>query len=92
MKYIISALCLFVLVGCSEYEHKFQKGDCVLMKLDGRKGMVLGTRFSDGFLLVRFASDVEVTTSTLFGGARPIEVEPYAAIFVREFELASCES
>lgn len=90
MKIIICAAFL-VLSACStglkEYDHKFKDGDCVIMKLDGRKGSVLSLRMYSDVITVRFVGDSQY--APLLGGK--VNTYPYSVMDVFEHEVGPCK-
>jgi hypothetical protein len=89
----VGLIALLLLSGCGweEYPHRFEKGDYVVTKLDGRKGMVISTYKYHGGLWVRFSSHTDMTTDSFLGGLRggthDVTSKPYAVIRMQEFEL-----
>jgi hypothetical protein len=88
---LIAALALFLGACNAVYPHKYSHGDCVKMKLDGREGMVVGSKKYSGILWVRLVSDTAITTDTFFGGEHEVGRSPYTKIMVREYELTGCD-
>lgn len=90
---VVSCLFLLLLSGCGreEYKHRFGKGDFVISKIDGRKGMVTAAyRYHDG-LYVRFSSETHMTTSSFLGGTHDLTSKPYVKVFMHDFELMPME-
>jgi len=89
---LIIAMLLTSLTACiAEYNHKFQRGQCVQMRLDGRQGMVTGLYVYKAVLRVRFTGDSSASIAPILGGTVRARTSPYTSIVLREFELESCE-
>lgn len=88
---VAAAVVIFALVACEEpHIHKFSRGDCVQMRIDGRRGMVVRTFEYQDLLSVRFPG-VSITTDTGWAGGGPVQVGAYALEYVREFEVEGCK-
>ena len=89
---LISYFLAVSLGGCiEEYDHKFNHGQCVQMRIDGLQGMVVARRMHNNGLHVRFAANTSITTDSFLGGKHDVNAKPYATVFVREFELIKCD-
>jgi len=87
--------CLLTLcVGCEppEYNHLFDTGACVSMKIDGLQGMVITRYKHHGRLLIRFSATSAQTTDSFLGGVHDVGSKPYSLTSVHEFELVKCDT
>ena len=98
-KTILSAaaiITLGVMTGCGPSEPApqpyFKKSQIVYSALDNRKGQILDRRYWRGEYKVwryevRFGQHQENMPNNLIGSGGTIKVEPYAKVFMWEFEL-----
>lgn len=90
---VLLAVVLTVMGGCiKELEPEtrmFFEGQCVQMKIDHLKGMVvIKLNFS---LWVRFSHDKEMTNTHIFGQDGDIDKSPYALVQVYPIEVEPCK-
>ena len=87
---LISLPILLLLWACDEFKpnHSFYEGQCVQMKLDGMKGIVIIPRSNRAW--VRFAATAERTDTHILGDDGNIRKSPYEMILVYSFELEPC--
>jgi len=67
--------------------HFFGKGDIVKMKIDGRRGMVVGRYKYYKKYRIRFANQQMTTTTHLLSADGPIRAVQYSIVDVCEYEL-----
>ena len=78
-----------LLLGACGEEPEYHKGQMVISKLSGQKGMVLGSSecAAECIYWVRFAS-LSITTDThVLAQDGPVQIEPFSTIRMRAFEL-----
>ena len=76
--------------GKSRPKWKFEKGQMVEAKLDGRTGMVIyrGGKLCLQYFVVRFAQNSEEVGANFLGlGSGDVSCEPYVLVRMRDFEL-----
>ncbi len=84
----IFVACALLLAACGE-EPQYHKGQMVISKLSGQKGMVLGSNECsvECIYWVRFAS-LSITTDThTLAPDGPVQIEPFSTVRMRSFEL-----
>jgi hypothetical protein len=88
MKKLLPIVALLLLAGCSMplvVPAKFQEGTFIRVKIDGKKGSVLGVYCNPQYCQykIRVAGNEESTG--LLGGE--VSSDPYPEVFLREFEI-----